>query len=228
MRGRRWWAIWLVGLLALAGCQRTATGGVATTAGQSFALTYVAIGASDAFGVGTDFPAEQSWPSVLATDLSPATHLINLGIPQATTAEALTAEVPIAADARPAIITVWLGVNDIEQQVPLATFSANLTTLLSRLRAGTTARVYVGNLPDLTLLPFFQNQDQSALRAEIAAWNAAIAADVAATGTQLVDIFTNFASVANHPEYLSGDGLHPSALGARELAVVFAAAIGNG
>lgn len=65
------------------------------------AVTYVAIGASDAFGVGTDDPAKQSWPSVLAGQLGASVHLIDLGIPGATVDEALSDELPIALTVHP-------------------------------------------------------------------------------------------------------------------------------
>src|SRR5262249_39194203 len=49
-------------------------------------LSYAAIGASDAFGIGTDSPQTESWPAVVAHRLSATSHLINLGIPGATVA----------------------------------------------------------------------------------------------------------------------------------------------
>src|SRR5215472_3083405 len=74
----------------------------------TMSLTYVAIGASDAFGIGTDGPQTESWPAVVAHRLSASSHLINLGIPGATVALARRIEVPVALDAQPDIITVWL------------------------------------------------------------------------------------------------------------------------
>src|SRR6185437_6273285 len=98
----------LAGMLALAlllnGCQSAATGARGQIA-PTYALTYAAVGASDAFGVGTDDPADESWPSVLARDLSNHTHLINLGIPGATVAEAQRVEAPIVVATHPSIIT---------------------------------------------------------------------------------------------------------------------------
>ncbi|HKW21310.1 MAG TPA: SGNH/GDSL hydrolase family protein, partial [Ktedonobacterales bacterium] len=80
-------------------------------------FTYVAIGASDAFGVGTDDPAVDNWPTVLSHLLGSDAHLVNLGIPGETVAEARRTELPVALDAKPSLVTVWLGVNDIVQSV---------------------------------------------------------------------------------------------------------------
>ncbi len=184
-------------------------------------FTYVAIGASDAFGVGTDDPTEDNWPTVLSHLLGSDTHLINLGIPGETVAEARQTELPIAIDAKPSLVTVWLGVNDIVQSVSVQDYESQLEALLRSLEQQTHAHVFVGNIPDLSLLSFFAGYDQTALRATISRWNAAIAQAVAASGASLVDLYAGWNELAAHPEYIAGDGLHPSTEGAQRLAGVF-------
>jgi len=192
-------------------------------------LTYVAIGASDAFGFGTDHPLTENWPTVVAHRLSSSIHLINLGIPGATAELALRDETPIALDAQPDLITIWLGVNDLDNGVPLADFTRELRTLLGALRAGTSARIYVANLPDLSLLPYFAAKGNSfGLQAEVVQWNAAIAQATRDTGAALVNLFVGESELATHPEYISKDGFHPSTIGARRIAEVFLAAIEEG
>ncbi|MGZ3584611.1 MAG: SGNH/GDSL hydrolase family protein [Ktedonobacterales bacterium] len=201
------------------------TSGQATQAGGRYSLTYVAIGASDAFGVGTDDPDRQSWPTQLAARLGGHVHLINLGIPGETADQALLDELPIALDAKPNVVTIWLGVNDFADGVPLASFRQQLGSLFSALRQGTHARIVAGNLPDLSLLPRFYGYQGDALRADISRWNAAIAELCAQNNVTLVDIFGGWSELAQHPEYVSSDGLHPSALGAQRLADLFATAL---
>ena len=184
-------------------------------------FTYVAIGASDAFGVGTDDPAEDNWPTVLSSLLGSDAHLVNLGIPGETVAEARRTELPVAVDAKPSLVTVWLGVNDIVQSVSVQEYETQLEALLRLLQQQTHAHVFVGNIPDLTLLSFFAGYDQTALKATISHWNAAIAQAVAATGASLVDLYAGWNELAAHPEYIAGDGLHPSTEGAKRLAEVF-------
>lgn len=184
-------------------------------------LTYVALGASDAFGIGTDYPAAESWPSVLAASLGPRVHLINLGVPGETAAQAQTGELPVALDSHPTIITVWLAVNDFANGVALAAYRTHLTALLTTLASQTHAPIFVGNLPDLTTLPYFANKDPLVLGAQVHTWNSAIAQVSAATGTHLVDLWSDGQAIRQHPEYISQDGLHPSELGARVLAKVF-------
>jgi len=43
-------------------------------------VTYVAIGASDAVGMGAGDPATESWPAVLDTLLPQGSKLVNLGV----------------------------------------------------------------------------------------------------------------------------------------------------
>src|SRR5258706_568522 len=54
-------------------------------------FTYVALGASDAYGIGTDDPQDENWPTVLALQLGADTHLVNLGVPGTTLKQALAA-----------------------------------------------------------------------------------------------------------------------------------------
>src|SRR5215472_3742889 len=42
-------------------------------------ITYVAIGASDTFGIGTSDPYIENWPTDLSEKLPQRVHLINLG-----------------------------------------------------------------------------------------------------------------------------------------------------
>jgi acyl-CoA thioesterase I len=189
------------------------------------APVYIAVGASDAFGVGTDDPLTQSWPHDIATKLTPAPHLINLGIPGATVDLATRAELPIVLAVQPTLVTIWLGVNDFDDHVPLATFGQQLQSLLRQITQMPMSQVFVGNLPDLALLPHFASWDQTALMTQVAAWNAAIRNACTATGAHLVDIYARWNDITAHPEYLGPDHFHPSTLGAQKIADLFVSEI---
>ncbi len=185
-------------------------------------LTYVAIGASDTFGIGTDDPQTESWPSDLAEKLGSGVRLINLGIPAIDAHQALHVEVPIAIDSHPDLITVWLAVNDLADNVPLDSYTHDLDQVLGQLRAAAPhARIAVANVPDLTLLPHFQSEDPQALRSQIAAYNARIATLVTRYHALLIDLYVRWNDLAAHPEYISDDGFHPNALGYTRLAEIF-------
>src|SRR6266496_5243432 len=117
-------------------------------------VTYVAIGASDAVGVGARDPLTEGWVPRLGARLGSEARVINLGVSGSTLAQALDEQLGPAVDARPDVVTVWLAVNDFNAGVPLERYAADLDRLLGALRQ-TQARVLVGNVPDLApLAPF--------------------------------------------------------------------------
>jgi lysophospholipase L1-like esterase len=216
-------ALALCALLASA-CGKGAGSPVAQTPARSqvHTLTYVAIGASDTFGVGAGDPYTDNWPSQLTLLLKQPVHLINLGVPGITVHTALSAELPVALDTHPDLVTVWLAVNDLATNVPVADYSRDLDTLLSRLQAvAPHARIAVGNVPDLTSVPFFSSYNPVTLRQEITAYNGAIARIVGRHHAILVDLSGKGYNLQEFPQYISSDGLHPSSIGYLQIAELF-------
>jgi lysophospholipase L1-like esterase len=218
-------------MLLLAGCSELPGGQSASDyldsghrASQS-QLTYVAIGASDTFGIGTDDPYTQNWASDLAVELGPRFHLINLGIPGVLVHDALSLEVPIALDTHPNLITVWLAVNDIVARVPVNSYSHDLDLLVRRLQAGMPhAIIAIANIPDLTYIPRFSKLNshaQQVLHTQMLDYNAAIGAIVQRHHIILVDLSQQGFNLKNHPEYISSDGFHPNDIGYLQLAELF-------
>ncbi len=186
-------------------------------------LTYLALGASDAFGLGADDPQTQNWAADLARQLGSGVHLINLGIPGITLHQALNVELPVALDTHPNLITIWLSVNDIGNYVPPAQYASDLETLLSRLQAADPHVVIeMANVPDLRLLPYFQQRyNQQLLYQQVLAYNVIIAAAAQRHHVILIDLFDKWQILRQHPEYISSDGFHPSTLGYEQLANLF-------
>ncbi len=218
----------IMAALLLAGCafgSPKSSGGnnssALATPTQRAPYIYVAIGASETFGTGADRPATQNWPLDLSVHLPRGTQVINLGIPGITAPQALQSEVPEAIDAVPNLVTVWLGTNDIVNQVTLADYQQSLDSILTELATISHVHIAVANIPDLNLLPRFYNFDQAALQAEVQQWNKVVAQEVKAHGDLLVDVYSQSAELLGHPEYLSGDGLHPSTLGYQQIANYF-------
>lgn len=189
-------------------------------------LTVAVMGASDAWGVGSHDPDRVNWPALMAADLPPPVHLINLGVPGVTLAQATRDELPVALDSRPQVVVIWLVVNDIIDDVPIGDYMRDLRRTLALIRQREPrASVLVGNAPDLTQIPYFSGWDQNALRAQVSAWNSAIALACQEVRVSVVDLHTLWGQLGDHPEYISADGLHPSDQGMEALATVFSAAI---
>ncbi len=207
-------------------------------------VTYVAIGASETVGIGTQEPTRESFPQRLLHLIGPPAVLYNFGIPGETTRAALQDELPGALSVHPTLATVWLNVDDLVASVQLSDYEARLGQLVHALR-GAGARVLLANTPRLDRLPAYAacrpNPPPGSVQcplgsvvlpapeqveAMVGSYNAAIAAVAAREGAALVDLFAAGAVSAQHPEYIGRDGFHPSAAGASAIARTFAAALG--
>jgi acyl-CoA thioesterase I len=237
-------SLWLIGLifaLLLAACSATAQPRSIAShsqAGPTIQLTaiplptgpvtYVALGASDAVGVGSNFPGSQGYVPLIAAHLPNGSHMINLGISGIHLHEALTEELPLALTTSPNLVTVWLVANDFVAGVTYGDYVHDLNMLLQQLHTSTHARIAMANLPDLTRVPAFANESSTQkaqmLRA-IQRWNAGIAQLAKVYGVVLVDLFIHGSELTAHPEYVSFDGFHPSPSGYAKLANYFWQAI---
>jgi lysophospholipase L1-like esterase len=201
--------------------------GCSTRAHTARPTTYVAMGASDAVGVGARDPATEGWVPRLAARLGADARVVNLGVSGSTLAQALDEQLGPALDAQPDIVTVWLAVNDLNGRVSLDRYAMDLDSLLGQLET-THARVLVGNVPDLGSVAAYRGIDPGPLRAQVDRWNRVIADTSARHGATLVNLYSRWREIAQHPEYLSADGFHPSSEGYQALADVFGEVFGAG
>ncbi|HEX8996992.1 MAG TPA: SGNH/GDSL hydrolase family protein [Ktedonobacterales bacterium] len=220
---------------ANAGGARGATSSARTpTVAPASGVRYVALGASDAVGVGATDPNTTAYVPILISRLPKNSAALNLGISGETLSQALKDELPQAIAEKPTLITVWLVGNDFKNCVPLAQYTADLNTLLTQLQQQTHAHVFVANAPDFSALPAVQQQAASgsfcgapgslaSVRALAQQWNQAIDASVAAHHDTLIDLFNS--DLSTHADYVSGDGFHPSDQGYLALANLFWAQI---
>jgi acyl-CoA thioesterase I len=191
-------------------------------------VTYVALGASDAVGVGSNFPGSQGYVPLVAAHLPKGSHLINLGISGIHLHEALSEELPLALTTSPNLITIWLVANDFVGGVTYDDYMHDLNMLLQQLHTSTHSRIVMADLPDLTRLPAFANEtptQKSQMLNAIQQWNAGIAQLAHRYGVVLVDLFSQGSRLTAHPEYISIDGFHPSPTGYVQLANDFWQAI---
>ncbi len=187
-------------------------------------VTYVALGASDAVGVGSNKPGSQGYVPLIADRLPKGSHLLNLGVSGIKLHAALQQELPLALSTSPRLITIWLVANDFVAGVKYNDYMQDLETLLKQLRGGTQARIVMANLPDLTKVPAFSRRtaDQKAtMLTQIQRWNAGIATVATRYHIALVDLFLRGGALTTHPEYISVDGFHPSPSGYVQLANYF-------
>ena len=227
--------------LLMSGCTSAVTTSPTAALGTP-EIVYAAIGASETYGTGADDRNRQAWPQVFFNEALPESAVFyNFGIPGATTAQALKDELPPALGIHPNLVTVWLNVNDLVQGVSPTSYGAQLQQLIHGLRRASSTRVLVANVPDLRQLPAFKacapnapdagpacpipstlvpSADQ--MRALITAYNAVIAEVVKHEGATLVDLYSRDSVLAQHPDWISADGFHPSPAGYAVIAQAFA------
>ena len=197
-------------------------GGSPEAIGRKPQVLYVALGASDAFGIGAE-PIGNGYVYRIRDALDrqiERVDLINLGIPGAEADRiADSARVFLQTRARPDIVTLWTGANDIIAGRPVADFEPDLDSLLARLRTDTDAFVVMANIPDLTRLPRFQARPQPTVtRERVRSFNAAIARQAKRHDVPVADLF----SQPVERDLVSGaDGFHPSNKGHARIAQQF-------
>jgi acyl-CoA thioesterase-1 len=222
----------IVAVLLLGACSFAKPAVLPPPADTGPAPVYVAVGASETTGVGSDQPLRDGWPRVLHRNaMPPGSIFVNMGIPGATVAQALAEEATQALAARPNLVTVWLNVNDMAKGVSPADYEGQLDSLVKSLRRGGAVRVLVANTPPLDKLPAYQSgrlfgavPPPEVVQQLVTDYNAAIARVVQKEGALLVDLYAaGMAARAAGTEagMVSRDGLHPNTAGHAAIADVF-------
>ncbi|HEV8229463.1 MAG TPA: GDSL-type esterase/lipase family protein [Candidatus Limnocylindria bacterium] len=189
-------------------------------------IRYVAIGASDAVGIGSADPATGSWPARIARLLPPGSAFVNVGVSGSVAVQARTQQLPGALAQKPTVVSIWLAVNDLNATIEPTSYASDLGAIVDALVAGTDAKIFVGNVPDLRPVPAYAEADKVALFARIGAFNAAIAAIAARHPGRVfvADLLTGSAELVSTMT-VSADGFHPSDAGYQLIADRFIAAM---
>ena len=200
-------------------------------------LRFVALG--DSYTIGTALPeAADRWPNRLAAaldaardaardrsqgaapeialgaGLAPATLelVANLAVEGFTSRDVIDVELPDLPAVQPGFASLLVGVNDVVQGVPAATYRANaariLDVLLGRLPPN---RIVTVGTPDYTVTPRGASYgDPTTQSAGIRTNNAILGELAAERRVAFVDIFDLSLRAAGDRTLVAGDDLHPS------------------
>ena len=183
---------------------------------------YLALGASDAIGVGA-IPLTDGYVYLIKRDLDrrmPGVFLMNLGVPAARI-DLIKEEVRLAAQARTKahLVTLWTGANDLVNGDDPKVFQEDLRALLGIVKDDISKTIVMANLPDLTKLPRFRERPTPSVTAErIAAYNRAIMEEAKRVDAKLIDFF---AIPVQDDLVFDVDGFHPNNAGHQAIAREF-------
>lgn len=174
-------------------------------------MRYVALG--DSYTIGTSVAAAESWPSQLAARVDALELVANLAVNGYTSLDVVERELPELARLKPELVTLLIGVNDVVQGVPDAEYAGNVALILDRLLEIVPAEgIVCVATPDYSLTPRggdFGDPIQQSER--IVRVNAILREGCEQRRIAFVpDTFEISQRVADSPELIASDGLHPS------------------
>jgi lysophospholipase L1-like esterase len=182
-------------------------------------IVYLAIGASDAAGIGAD-PLTRGYVFRIADELDrrvDRVFLAPVAIPGARTADLDAAlGLLLESEIEPDLVTVWTGPNDVIRGADADDFEDELEELFERLRERTDGVIVAANIPDLTALPRFrEDPDDDVTRERIEEFNEAIAEQAEEHDVLVVD---TYGEPVEDDLVSDEDGFHPNNRGHQRIA----------
>ena len=143
----------VAGIVA-SGCAGSATSVTPPAETHVHPYTYVAIGGSESVGYDANDPVRQAFPVLLDQELPHQTAFYDLALPDASAGDVLAHQEAAAIALRPDLVTVWVGIDDLEQGVSPSVFGSELRDIVAPIRARR-AQVLLANLEPITEAPTY-------------------------------------------------------------------------
>lgn len=175
-------------------------------------IKFVTLGDSLSDGVGVSNYGK-SFPYILAEKLAngQSVELINLAHAGDTTNEVINNQLARAVEAKPKIVTILVGVNDIHRRIGGGNFEKNYTKIVGAM-AATGAKVYCMSLPYLGSEKIVRFPYNLALDWQTRSLNTIIKKIADQEECQFIDLYQKSKSA----NFYSSDLFHPSEIGYKE------------
>jgi acyl-CoA thioesterase-1 len=200
-------------LILCVACARSNVGGNEAKMkedGKRGAVVYAALGDSTGVGVGAQNGGYVARLFSRIVEGHPASKLTNVCVSGATTDDVLRGQIETALAARPTLITLGIGINDVGHGMSVEVFARNYETIIKRLKAAN-APIVITNIPDVSLAPVVPPDRRSESARRITLFNERISEIAARYNLLVVDAFSaTHEVIPSHPEFFSDDGFHPS------------------
>lgn len=174
-------------------------------------ILYVALGDSTGVGQGARYGGYVDRLFRKLVVKRPGSRLINLCVSGSTTIDVVRDQLDEGVAAKPDLVTLGVGINDIGHGLSLQEFATKYQTILERLKRETDAVVILTNIPDISSGPRIPPQMRSEYHQTIIQFNQKLEEIATAAGVIVFDVYTiTHEQLPAHPEYFSADGFHPS------------------
>lgn len=203
-------------ILLCAACARSSVGGNEAKMkeeNKGEAVMYSALGDSTGAGVGARQGGYVLRLFNRINEVRPGSKLTNVCVSGATTDDVLRSQVEPALRARPTLITLGIGINDVGRGMSVETFARNYEAIIKRLKAANVP-IVITNIPDVSLAPVVPPGARPEATRRITLFNERISEIASRYGVLLVDAFrATRETIPSRPEFFSDDGFHPSDAG---------------
>jgi acyl-CoA thioesterase-1 len=184
-------------------------------------VQYAALGASDAVGIGAS-SFTKGYVYLIEEgieDAGSSTNLMNYGVPDIQSGGIRDVELELLdLGNTPDVVTIFTGGNDIIDGAESADFESDLNSILNHLRKIEGVKIFIADLPDLTLFPRFRDRpDSDVTVARVQEFNRIIAQQAMLFGAQVIAL----SSEPVDENTISDDGFHPNDAGYRRIADLF-------
>ena len=181
---------------------------------KSGPIVYVALGDSTGVGQGASNGGYVDRMFRKLEVQRPGSRLLNLCVSGATTIDVVREQLDEGIAAKPDLVTLGVGINDIGHGLSLQGFARNYQSILDRLKKEPHAVVVVTNIPDISSAPRIPSAMRDEYQRTIDQFNQKLQEIATTSGVIVFDIYTiTREQLPAHPEFFSADGFHPSDAG---------------
>lgn len=179
-------------------------------------FVFVALGDSTVEGAGASHH-KRSFTGIIYSMINerfPKTRYHNFGKFGSSTKDVINEQIDKAIALKPDLVTISVGVNDMNNKILPKTFSRNLTFIIEQLQKETNAKIVINNLPDFTSSSALSRTHRSLGKLIISRYNKAIEKVASDTDVFFIDLYSQSKVYAKHyPELIAEDKFHPSDFG---------------
>ncbi|MGI8440662.1 MAG: SGNH/GDSL hydrolase family protein [Thermoleophilaceae bacterium] len=183
--------------------------------GRGPALSYVVLGDSTGAGQGAPYRSGVAVSTAQSLARGRRVSLLNLAVSGATTADVLAEQVEPAARARPDLVLLAVGANDVTHLTTSARLRGDLLAIVERLRpSGCAPAVVVTGSPEVGVVPRLAQPLRLAARVRTARVNEVFAAVARERGLVFAPVARETGPLfGRDPSLFAADRFHPNARG---------------